>query len=70
MPASGSPHVVTTEDFTDAEFLALDWTNLSPECIASSTLPEGGAAPCPLPYDPAAPLQGAYKTSGTSFFPQ
>lgn len=70
MPESGEARVVTTQDFGVNDFKATDWTNLSPACVSSSPDVGGGAAACPAPFDPAAPLQGPYKTSGSSFTPQ
>jgi hypothetical protein len=70
MPSSGTPRVVRTLDFTTDDFLATDWTNLSATCITSSAIPGGGAAPCPLPYDPISPAIGPLAISGASTLPK
>jgi len=70
MPSSGTPRVVRTVDFTTDDFLATDWTNLSATCITSSAISGGGAAPCPLPYDPISPAIGPLAISGASTLPK
>lgn len=51
MPASGAPHVVTTEDFAEEDLKALDWTHLSPECLGGAQTDNPDRFPvCPLPY--------------------
>jgi len=69
MPATGVAFVVRTADFTAEDFSATDWTNLSPSCVDSSTNTGGGAAACPLPFDPSAPSLGPLPLSGSTFLP-
>ena len=69
MPATGNPRVVTTLDFSAEDFLAKDWTNLSPTCVTSSPASGGGAASCPLPYDPLSPIMGPLPISGGANLP-
>ena len=69
MPATGTPYVVTTNDFTEGEFRAVDWTNLSIACVGSSQESGGGAAACPLPFDAASPATGPLALTGSSSLP-
>jgi hypothetical protein len=52
----GTKRVVKNTDFGADEFMALDWTNLPPECVTTGTTPGNKTPGCPLPFNPDPPL--------------
>lgn len=68
-PGAFTKRVVTTTDFTNADFLASDWTNLSVSCVGTSTAPiGGGSASCPVIFNPSRPT-GTLPLHGASSLP-
>ena len=68
-PGAFSKRVVRTSDFSDADFLAVDWTNLSPSCVVASLAPiGGGSASCPVVFNPSRPT-GSLPLNGASSLP-
>ena len=69
VPGGFLKRVVTSDDFGLDEFTSQDWTNLSVGCVsASPAVIGGGAAKCPVIFDPAAP-KGFLPVYGASQVP-
>ncbi|XHR30424.1 MAG: hypothetical protein ACFUZC_07645 [Chthoniobacteraceae bacterium] len=64
--SDGTKRVVQNTDFGADEFLALDWTNLSTECVTTGTTAGTGTNGCPLPYSPSTPTSSTSGSSGSS----